>query len=71
MKKRRRIKWDNVLIIAVPIIVLIVLTWSIIMLDIEEKKHIERVSKKCASQGYGIKLVYTSTGDEFYVCNEQ
>ncbi len=71
MKKRRRIKWDYVFIALIPVVILIVLIWSIIMLDIEEKKHIERVSERCASQGYGIKLAYTGTGDEFYVCNEQ
>lgn len=30
--------------------------------------HIERVSKKCAEQGYGIEIHYTKEGDEYYAC---
>lgn len=31
-------------------------------------QHIERVSEKCALQGYGIEANYTKEGDEYYVC---
>lgn len=34
------------------------------------EKHIEKVSKECAEQGYGIKATYTNTGDKFYVCDK-
>ena len=31
---------------------------------------IEKVSKECASQGYGIKAYYTNQGDKFYKCDK-
>lgn len=53
-------------IICIAIIILILLS-NILENDME--KHIEKVSKECASQGYGIKAYHTSQGDKFYKCN--
>jgi hypothetical protein len=38
--------------------------------DREMEEHIERVSKECASQGYGITVKYTNEGDKYYVCKK-
>ena len=55
-------------ILVISGIVVIILLSSILANDMEE--HIERVSKECASQGYGIKATYTKEGDKFYICDK-
>lgn len=55
------------IIICIAITVLILLS-NILEKDMEE--HIEKVSKECASQGYGIKATYTKEGDKFYICDK-
>ena len=55
------------------IVILFSLLSIVVLLNISNAQyidHIERVSKECASEGYGIKLQYTSSGDEYYVCNK-
>lgn len=49
-------------------LIIIILLSNILEKDMEE--HIERVSKECASQGYGIKATYTKEGDKFYICDK-
>lgn len=56
------------IIICVALMILIILS-NILENDMEE--HIEKVSKKCASQGYGIKASYTKDGDKFYKCDTE
>ncbi len=36
---------------------------------LEDNKSLEKRSRECASEGYGIKVSYTKEGDKFYVCN--
>lgn len=55
------------IIICIAIIILILLS-NILEKDMEE--HIKKVSKECASQGYGIKATYTKEGDKFYICDK-
>lgn len=55
------------IIICIAITILILLS-NILEKDMEE--HIEKVSKECASQGYGIKAIYTKEGDKFYICDK-
>ncbi len=55
------------IIVCLAIIILIILS-NILSNDMEE--HIEKVSKECASQGYGIKATYTKEEDKFYVCDK-
>lgn len=55
------------IIICIAILIIILLS-NILEHDMEE--HIERVSKECASQGYGIKAYYTNQGDKFYKCDK-
>lgn len=54
-------------IIVLCSILLVIIFMNILANDMEE--HIEKVSKECASQGYGIKVYYTNSGDKFYKCN--
>ncbi len=54
------------IIISIAIIIFIILS-NILSNDMEE--HIEKVSKECASKGYGIKSYYTNQGDKFYKCD--
>lgn len=56
-----------IVIIAVAIFMIIILS-NILSNDME--KHIEKVSKECASQGYGITAKYTKEGDKYYVCDK-
>ena len=55
------------IIICIALIVVIILS-NILAKDMEE--NIEKVSKECASQGYGIKAYYTNQGDKFYKCDK-
>lgn len=64
MKKENYITLGICLILVIGILILN----SILEKDME--KHIEKVSRECAEKGYGIKASYTSTGDKFYICNE-
>jgi uncharacterized protein YpmS len=38
-------------------------------LSYEDNKALEKRSRECASEGYGIKVSYTKEGDKYYVCN--
>jgi len=64
MKKGEYLTLGICLILVVGVLILS----SILAKDME--KHIEKVSRECAEKGYGIKASYTSTGDKFYICNE-
>lgn len=55
------------IIIYIALMVVIILS-NILSKNMEE--HIEKVSKECASQGFGIKASYTKEGDKFYICNK-
>lgn len=55
------------IIICIAILILILLS-NLLEKDMEE--HIEKVSKECESQGYGIKATYTKEGDKFYICDK-
>ncbi len=55
------------IIICIALMVVIILS-NILSKNMEE--HIEKVSKECASQGFGIKASYTKEGDKFYICNK-
>lgn len=55
------------IIICITILIIILLS-NILEKDMEE--HIEKVSKECASQGYGIKAYYTNQCDKFYKCDK-
>ena len=55
------------IIICIALMVVIILS-NILSKNMEE--HIEKVSKECASQGYGIKATYTKEGDKFYICDK-
>lgn len=60
---------ENILAVIIGIAILLIIILSTILSnDMEE--HIEKVSKECASQGYGIKASYTKEGDKFYTCNK-
>lgn len=56
------------IIICIALMIVIILS-NILSKDMEE--HIEKVSKECASQGYGIKASYTKDGDKFYKCDTE
>lgn len=55
------------IVICIAVLIIILLS-NILEKDMEE--HIEKVSKECASQGYGIKATYTKEGDKFYICDK-
>lgn len=60
---------ENILAVIIGVAILLIIILSIILSnDIEE--HIEKVSKECASQGYGITAKYTKEGDKYYVCDK-
>lgn len=60
---------ENILAVIVGgAILLIIILSTILSNDMEE--HIEKVSKECASQGYGITAKYTKEGDKYYVCDK-
>lgn len=70
MTKRRLKPWVKQFLVGLGIGVVILLFIAIgNYFDREMEKHIERVSKECASQGYGIKSYYTNQGDKFYKCD--
>lgn len=56
------------IIICIALMIVIILS-NILSKDMEE--HIEKVSKECTSQGYGIKASYTKDGDKFYKCDTE
>ncbi len=60
---------EHPLAIIICIAVLIIILLSNI-LENDMETHIEKVSKECASQGYGIKAYYTNQGDKFYKCDK-
>lgn len=60
---------ENILAVIIGIAILLIIILSTILSnDMEE--HIEKVSKECASQGYGITAKYTKEGDKYYVCDK-
>ena len=72
MTKRRLKPWVKQFLIDLGIGVVILLFIAIgNYFDREMEEHIERVSKECASQGYGITVKYTNEGDKYYVCKKQ
>lgn len=71
MTKRRLKPWVKQFLIGLGIGVVIILFIAIgNYFDREMEEHIERVSKECASQGYGITAKYTNEGDKYYVCKK-
>ena len=69
MKNIAKFIKDNLIgVIVVGLILLVIILMNIMSNDMES--HIEKVSKECASQGYGIKAYYTNQGDKFYKCNK-
>lgn len=70
---RRRLKpWVKQFLVGLGIGVVILLFIAIgNYFDKEMEEHIEKVSKECASQGYGIKASYTKDGDKFYKCDTE
>lgn len=60
---------ENILAVIIGMAILLIIILSTILSnDMEE--HIEKVSKECASQGYGITAQYTKEGDKYYVCDK-
>ena len=60
---------ENILVVIIGVAILLIIILSTILSnDMEE--HIEKVSKECASQGYGITAKYTKEGDKYYVCDK-
>lgn len=69
MKNIKSFLEDNVVGVGIVLAILLIIFLSTTLSnDMEE--HIERVSKECASQGYGITAKYTKEGDKYYVCNK-
>lgn len=69
MKNIAKFIKDNLIgVIVVGLILLVIILMNIMSNDMES--HIEKVSKECASQGYGIKAYYTNQGDKFYKCDK-
>ena len=52
-------------------IVLLILFFIIIgnYLVSDDNNSLEKKSKECALEGFGIKVAYTKEGDKYYVCN--
>ena len=52
-------------------IIMIILFLALIVnyLILEDNKSLEKKSRECASEGYGIKVTYTKEGDKYYICN--
>ena len=69
MKNIAKFIKDNLIgVIVVGLILLVIILMNIMSNDMES--HSEKVSKECASQGYGIKAYYTNQGDKFYKCDK-
>ena len=69
MKNIAKFIKDNLIgVIVVGLILLVIILMNIMSNDMES--HIEKVSKECASQGYGIKAYYTNQGDKFSKCDK-
>lgn len=60
---------ENVLAVIIGIAILLIIILSTILSN-DMDEHIEKVSKECASQGYGITAKYTKEGDKYYVCDK-
>ena len=69
MKKIKEFLEDNIVGIGIVLAILLIIFLSTTLSNNMEE-HIERVSKECASQGYGITAKYTKEGDKYYVCNK-
>lgn len=68
MKKTFRLRpW--ILQISIWLSVLIILCTINTILEKDMEQHIQIISQKCASQGYGITHYYTNQGDKFYKCD--
>ena len=40
------------------------------LINNDMERHIEKVSKECAEQGYGIIAIHGNDGEKHYVCNK-
>lgn len=69
MKNIKKFLEDNIVGIGIVLAILLIIFLSTTLSN-DMEKHIERVSKECASQGYGITAKYTKEGDKYYVCNK-
>jgi len=67
MKKNRKLRPWVVYTLNILIIFIVLGTIGELYRN-DMNQHIERVSEKCALQGYGIEANYTKEGDEYYVC---
>ena len=69
---RRRLKpWVKQFLVGLDIVVVILLFAAIgNSINKETEKTFERVSKECASQGYGVIVKHTKEGDKYYVCEK-
>lgn len=71
VKKRKLKRWVKNFLVGLMLCVAILLFIAIgNYFDREMEKHIEIVSKECASQGYGITAKYTKEWDKYYVCKK-
>lgn len=69
MNKKRKLRtWVKYALVGLITILIVVSIELFLKNDMEA--HIERVSEKCALQGYGIEVNYTKEGDEYYVCKK-
>ncbi len=68
MKRRKLKSW--VVYSLITIVLTIVLVGLIQKVNADEERHIERVSKECSEQGYGIIATYGNDGEKYYVCNK-
>ena len=69
MKNIKKFLEDNIAGIGIVLAILLIIFLSTTLSN-DMKKHIEKVSKECASQGYGITAKYTKEGDKYYVCDK-
>lgn len=69
MKNIKKFLEDNIVGIGIVLAILLIIFLSTTLSN-DMEKHIEKVSKECASQGYGITAKYTKEGDKYYVCDK-
>ncbi len=71
MKRLATNKLSTIIIGLVFVIIAFLLVISMDNITNMEEEHIERVSEKCAKEGYGIKKVYKNDGESYYICNKK
>ena len=64
MKDLKKLISKNFILIILSSFMIIALC----ILSNDTEKSIEKVSKECAEQGYGIASKYTKSGDIYYIC---